>query len=722
MAYIEIKQRKDGQVGYVVRWRANGSRTGKRESEIFDDRKAAERFRDLVKGHGEQWPPGWIRGQGFVADLCSPEEMFEPFAMKQIELLTGVQGDTRAKYRRLVEQNMSPWFKSYSVRDGEGGITREMVQRWVNDLAAGRPAPHDPKDRRPRTKYKPKTIANQHGLLHAILQAAVDAEPPLRSTNPCDFTRLPRLDGEQVEEEMVFLEREEFAWVHRCLAEDARDLAEALAETGARWGEVTALQPRDLCRRNGLPAIRIQRAWKRDEDGRPYLGAPKTKKSRRTIVITSRLERMLRRRAKGKAPDDLLFTGPEGGRWDAGTFRRLRWVPAIERAAQEFGLTKRPRIHDLRHSHASWLIAAKVPLPAIQARLGHESITTTVDRYGHLLDALDGEVLAAVEWAMDPAAPLPGALRLTGSADAANGMRQVPHQRSGPVPNGWTNADRTPGAEPAQGIGPVFVVTLGGQEVAFADRDLAQQVADQWNDDHAEEMEALRVRGWPEDKVARRGAVGPEEVERWVGGEPVWTRMPHRQFVHFATAAYRADGTLAYEPLPVTSRWTWEFEGDSFTVRAAEHRVGQESVGRPAVHQEGRRVERGHLAGGAAQHGHRSRRRQGRPDVRGVDDRRERESEGPGQAHRRQLVRRPGLRLRGVGQDRSGHRRLRQAEARCDVHVPDLRLRRRPVRDVLVAVGRLPHRSLRDLPRPAGVFHDRLDEAGRHPDHAHRSR
>lgn len=584
MAYVQERRRADGGVSYVVRWRAGGVRGGKLESEVFAEREAADRFRDLVNGFGQQWPPGWIRGQGFVADLRSPEEMFEPFAMKQIELLTGVQGDTRAKYRRLVEQNMSPWFKSYSVRDGEGGITREMVQRWVNDLAAGRPAPHDPKDRRPRTKYKPKTIANQHGLLHALLQAAVDAEPPLRSSNPCDFTRLPRLDGEQVEEEMVFLEREEFAWVHRCLAEDARDLAEALAETGARWGEVTALQPRDLCRRNGRPAVRIQRAWKRDEDGRPYLGAPKTKKSRRTIVITSRLERMLRRRAKGKAPDDLLFTGPEGGRWDAGTFRRLRWVPAIERAAQEFGLTKRPRIHDLRHSHASWLIAAKVPLPAIQARLGHESITTTVDRYGHLLDALDGEVLAAVEWAMDPAAPLPGFLLHSGLADAMKGMPQLPHQSPGAMPNGWTGAADVTWPGPVHGIGPVFVVTLAGREVPFADRDLAQQVVDQWNDDHAEEMDALRACGWPEDKVTLRGATGPEERERWTGGGPVWRRMPSRQLVHSATVAYRADGTLAHEPLPVTSRWTWEFEQETFTLSTAEHRTALRPDGTMETH------------------------------------------------------------------------------------------------------------------------------------------
>ena len=48
-------------------------------------------------------------------------------------------------------------------------------------------------------------------------------------------------------------------------------------------------------------------------------------------------------------------------------------------------LTKRPRVHDLRHTHASWMIAAGVDLFILQRRLGHESITTTTETYAHLL-------------------------------------------------------------------------------------------------------------------------------------------------------------------------------------------------------------------------------------------------------------------------------------------------------------------------------------------------
>nr|WP_237302837.1 tyrosine-type recombinase/integrase [Streptomyces sp. S063] len=193
-------------------------------------------------------------------------------------------------------------------------------------------------------------------------------------------------------------------------------------------------------------------------------------------------------------------------------------------------------MHDLRHSHASWLIAAKVPLPAIQGRLGHESITTTVDRYGHLLDALDDEVMAAVEWAMDPTAPLPGFLEHSGLAAATDGLPHVPRQLSGLAQETWKDASDMTQDDAEHRSDLVFVVTLGGREVPFADREHAQDVADQWNDDHADEIETMRSDGWPEEKIARHGGVGPEERERWTGPGPVWTRMPERQFVHYAVA------------------------------------------------------------------------------------------------------------------------------------------------------------------------------------------
>ncbi|MFI9204010.1 tyrosine-type recombinase/integrase [Streptomyces sp. NPDC053048] len=403
MASIRHRQTARGVDTYRVVWREGGKRDGKWQGENFTDVKSAERFRDLVNGHGQQWPTGWVKGVGFTAP--EPEKtpaiprahMFVSFARNYIEHLTGVGIQTRANYYKFVDTHMAPWFQDLTVQgDTDITIGREHISRWINDLTEGRRGPHhDPKVK--RRKYAPKTVRNLHGLLFGILQSAVDAEKPLRASNPCVHTRLP--EDDHTADDKVFLEREEYALIRKHLAPDAKDLVHAKVTTGLRWGEITALQVRDLVLVGNRPRLSVQRAWKRGENGK-FLGPPKTKKSRRTLVLTAEQAELFRRNIIGKKPTDLVFTAPEGGAWDSGGFWNQRWKPALDAAAAD-GLTKRPRLHDLRHTHAAWLIARKVPLPAIQARLGHESITTTVDRYGHLLAVLDDEIIAAVQWSME---------------------------------------------------------------------------------------------------------------------------------------------------------------------------------------------------------------------------------------------------------------------------------------------------------------------------------
>ena len=74
----------------------------------------------------------------------------------------------------------------------------------------------------------------------------------------------------------------------------------------------------------------------------------------------------------------------------APAFWKSVWLHAVARAGLE-GL----RIHDLRHTHASHLIADNIPLTGIQRRLGHSSITVTSDMYGHLLPVVDENIIAA---------------------------------------------------------------------------------------------------------------------------------------------------------------------------------------------------------------------------------------------------------------------------------------------------------------------------------------
>jgi integrase len=72
-------------------------------------------------------------------------------------------------------------------------------------------------------------------------------------------------------------------------------------------------------------------------------------------------------------------------------FRRRVWYPAVKAAGLENGV----RIHDLRHAHASWLLAGGADLQVVKERLGHASIATT-ERYLHTLPEADETALNAL--------------------------------------------------------------------------------------------------------------------------------------------------------------------------------------------------------------------------------------------------------------------------------------------------------------------------------------
>jgi integrase len=286
MAYVRTNERLSGDPSYTVMWRTGGSRTGQTQRETFDDEETAKRFRDLVNGHGQQWPPGWVKGEGFVESDEPPmpdSEKFSVYAHAYAGLLTDISGHTRTNYTRFIDNHMIPWFGELSVSDRGSRLTRDHVSQWILDLQNGRPGPLHPAGA-VRRAYAPKTIANLHGLLYSIFQSAVSADPALRDSNPCSHTRLPK--GNDTEDDEVFLEPEEYALLREHVRADAVDIVDALVSTGLRWGEVTALQPRDFTFASKRPTLRVQRAWKRHGEGGTFLGAPKTKKSRRTLVLT----------------------------------------------------------------------------------------------------------------------------------------------------------------------------------------------------------------------------------------------------------------------------------------------------------------------------------------------------------------------------------------------------------------------------------------------------
>ncbi|MFH8619202.1 tyrosine-type recombinase/integrase [Streptomyces sp. NPDC017979] len=411
MASIVERPKKDGTVTYQVKWRQDGGW----QTENFSDDGQADQFKKLVEAHGNRWPHGWVRGKGFVEEPSIPGDVpWVEYGTRYINRLTGIDERTREDYLRELRIHLS-LLQHVDAAGREHpatvcNVTQDDVTDWVRVEEKGEPDP-DGLEKWARRPADPKSIANRHGLMFCIFQAAVEATPQLRTTNPCKRTNLPRVD-DHVDEEMCFLERDEYARVAAEITDpDARDLADWLVGTGMRWGEASALKVSDLNLTSDRPSVSVQRAWKKAKKGSLggsfFLGPPKTKKARRIIALAPAQVEVARRHATGRSHDDYLFRTATGRHWRHSNFYHRKWQPAV-RLAIEKGLPKRPRLHDLRHTHVAWLIGAGIPLPAIQIRLGHESIQTTVDRYGHLVRSLDDDIITAVEAVMGVPAPRAG--------------------------------------------------------------------------------------------------------------------------------------------------------------------------------------------------------------------------------------------------------------------------------------------------------------------------
>lgn len=155
-----------------------------------------------------------------------------------------------------------------------------------------------------------------------------------------------------------------------------------LGLTGARFSEMAALTAGDVIQtRHGL-GVRIHRAAPQSKtSSRAVMGSTKTHVAR-TVPVPAPLLGYVEERTRHGKKTDYLFPSPTGTIWTNTNFRlRAKWSQSLKKA----GLTG-TRIHDLRHTAASLLIASGADLKSVQGLLGHASGTMTMDLYGHLFE------------------------------------------------------------------------------------------------------------------------------------------------------------------------------------------------------------------------------------------------------------------------------------------------------------------------------------------------
>lgn len=327
---------------------------GTRHSQTFPNRREAKAFlaatvTDLDRGH-------WIDPRG-------GQIPFADWAQRWTEARL-VRVSTAASENGRLRNHLLPFFGRMALKD----ITPLTVRGFVAQLS---------------TKLAPKTVRNVHAVLSTVLRDAV--LEGLLLSNPCNAIRLPK----EPRSEAVFLSPAQIEALVQATPPAYRALVLTAAGTGMRWGELAGL-PRnrlDLLRRR----LEVTQTLV-DVNGALSFGEPKTALSRRYVSLPPTLLTVLTAHLQGHT-GELVFTNEDGAPLRRSNFHARIWRPATAAA----GFVPAPRFHDLRHSHVAMLIAAGAPIKAIQHRLGHASIVMTMDRYGHLLEGVDEDLIAGLE-------------------------------------------------------------------------------------------------------------------------------------------------------------------------------------------------------------------------------------------------------------------------------------------------------------------------------------
>lgn len=339
------------------RWKVRFRHDKKQTSETFETKARAEWFCKLLDAIG----PQAALDQLYEAERQAGTPTLSDVATDHIKYLTSVTDGTRLKYQRIWDRVWAPFLGGLRA----DRVTKDAIAQAVIVLSG---------------TYSAKSLKNFRGLLYGVLDRAVDQGH--LATNPAKGVRLPRA-REHTKQDMRILTPDELAQILERVHQHYRPFVMFLAGTGCRFGEAVALQVRDVV----LPNARIRQALQWSPDNNRTVGPTKTGRSNRTVILPPELADEIRPLLE-RGPGELVFTAPRGGMIQHRTFWSDIWLPAVRDLPPP-----RPRIHDLRHSHAAWLLAQGVPIHIVQARLGHESITTTVDTYGGLLP--DAQLQAA---------------------------------------------------------------------------------------------------------------------------------------------------------------------------------------------------------------------------------------------------------------------------------------------------------------------------------------
>jgi integrase len=230
-----------------------------------------------------------------------------------------------------------------------------------------------------------RTIRYHHVVLHKALQTAI--KWGLLSRNAADGVDVPRARRSDMQ---IWDEYEMHQFLEAAKGTQYYALFYTALFTGMRRSELLALRWQDI---DFLYSqIYVSRGLHHLKDGSYIFTQPKSEKSRRTIAMPPSAFLVLNEHRKAKEAESLLLGQPLTD--DSLVFCNLgkplrpntvsrAWAILAARAG-----VRTIRFHDARHTHASLMLKQGIHPKIVQERLGHSSISITLDTYSHVAPGL----------------------------------------------------------------------------------------------------------------------------------------------------------------------------------------------------------------------------------------------------------------------------------------------------------------------------------------------
>lgn len=323
---IEVNEGKRGR-SYKVRYRDGRGEQRSRSFKTLGEAKTFKSEVDIARRHG-----------GLPSQR--PDKVtFEEIAAKWV---AGKHHRSSTARRRdgILDKHLRPAIGHLTIDKIRHSTLQDLINGWT---AAG---------------LKPNTVRNHVQVLYSIFDRAVRDDMLLK--NPAEGLDLPKVHRM----EQRVLTPEECTVLIEAAGTDYGPIIEIFLATGCRWSELMAMNVEDFNPREHT--LRVTNS--------------KTDAGNRTIPLESvqaaTISKHLLATGRSGIAKGPLFTSPQGQRLNYSNFRARVLIPTLKRAGIE-GVT----LHSLRRTHATMLISGGHNAKAVQSRMGHASVQTTLSYY-----------------------------------------------------------------------------------------------------------------------------------------------------------------------------------------------------------------------------------------------------------------------------------------------------------------------------------------------------